>query len=204
MTYITTTLGLSEILVIISLYMQSYRHNIYIYVWKLNQTVLELDFSAIIFCSSLDGIWTHTIDTLQHHSLSFKTTQSHRIYIQTTNIFWHNAHKSKIYKYLTLWFSLVSNIFASSVSDAGYSERTWWRLFWVYLMKVILSVPDEGYSKRTWWRLFWAYLMRIILSVPDESYSERTWWRLFWAYLMKVILSEPDEGYSERTWWRLF
>jgi hypothetical protein len=155
LTYITTTLGLSEILVIISLYMQSYRHNIYIYVWKLNQTVLELDFSAIIFCSSLDGIWTHTIDTLQHHSLSFKTTQSHRIYIQTTNIFWHNAHKSKIYKYLTLWFSLVSNIFASSVSDAGYSERTWWRLFWVYLMKVILSVPDEGYSKRTWWRLFW-------------------------------------------------
>jgi hypothetical protein len=33
-------------------------------------------------------------------------------------------------------------------------ERTWWRLFWAYLMKVILSVPDEGYSGRTWWRLF--------------------------------------------------
>ena len=32
---------------------------LYVYVWKLNQTVLELDFS-----SSLDGIWTHTIDTL--------------------------------------------------------------------------------------------------------------------------------------------
>ena len=42
----------------------------YIYVWKLNQTVLELDFRAVKFCSSLDGIWTHTIDTLQHHSLS--------------------------------------------------------------------------------------------------------------------------------------
>ena len=75
-------------------------------------------------------------------------------------------------------------------------ERTWWRLIWAYLMKVILSVPDEGYSERTWWRLFWAS--------PDEGYSERTWWRLFWAYLMKVILSVPDEGYSERTWWRLF
>ena len=78
-------------------------------------------------------------------------------------------------------------------------------------MKVILSVPDEGYFERTWWRLFWEYLM--ILSVPDE-YFERTWWRLFWAspdegyfgfaYLMKVILSVPDEGYFERTWWRLF
>jgi hypothetical protein len=29
-------------------------------------------------------------------------------------------------------------------------------------MKVILSVPDEGYFERTWWRLFWAYLMKVI------------------------------------------
>jgi hypothetical protein len=83
-------------------------------------------------------------------------------------------------------------------------ERTWWRLFWAYLMKVILSVPDEGYFEHTWWRLFWAYLMTVILSVPDEGYFERTWWRLFWVYLMKVILSVPDEGYFECTWWRLF
>jgi hypothetical protein len=55
---------------------------------------------------------------------------------------------------------------------------------------------DEGYSERTWWRLFWAYMMKVILSVPDEGYSESTWWRLFWAYLMKVILSVPDEGNS--------
>jgi hypothetical protein len=43
-----------------------------------------------------------------------------------------------------------------SVPDEGYSERTWWRLFWAYL----------------WWRLFWEYLMKVILSVPDEGYSE--------------------------------
>jgi hypothetical protein len=42
-------------------------------------------------------------------------------------------------------------------------------------MKVILNVPDEGYSERTWWRLFWAYMMKAILSVPDEGYSERTY-----------------------------
>jgi hypothetical protein len=66
-------------------------------------------------------------------------------------------------------------------------ERIWWRLFWAYLMKVILSVSDEGYSERIWWRLYWAYLMKVILSVSDEGYSERIWWRLFWAYLMKVI-----------------
>ena len=47
---------------------------LYIYVWKLNQTVLELDFRAVKFCSSLDGIWTHTIDTLQHHSLSLTSS----------------------------------------------------------------------------------------------------------------------------------
>ena len=91
-----------------------------------------------------------------------------------------------------------------SVPDEGYSERTWWRLFWAYLMKVILSVPDEGYFERNWRRLFWAYLMKVILSVTEEGYFERTWWRLFWAYLMKVILSVPDEDYLERTWWRLF
>ena len=71
-------------------------------------------------------------------------------------------------------------------------ERTWWRLFWAYLMKVIQA-------ERTWWRLF-------RLSVPDEGYSA-------WAYLMKVILSVADEGYwaylmkviqADRTWWRLF
>jgi hypothetical protein len=43
-----------------------------IYVWNLNQTVLELD--LWIFRSSLDGIWTHTIDTLQHQSLSLMSS----------------------------------------------------------------------------------------------------------------------------------
>ena len=55
-------------------------------------------------------------------------------------------------------------------------ERTWWRLFWAYLMKVI-----------TYLMKVITYLMKIILSVPDEGYFERTWWRLFWAYTMKVI-----------------
>ena len=75
-----------------------------------------------------------------------------------------------------------------NVPDEGYSERTWWRLFWTYLMKVI--------PECTWWRLLWMYLMKVIMSVPDEGYYERTWWRLLWMYLMKVI--------PERTRWRLF
>jgi hypothetical protein len=61
---------------------------IYIYVWKLNQTVLELVLELSNFCSSLDGIWTHTILTLQHHSLSLtssaldhSTTSTPYIYI---------------------------------------------------------------------------------------------------------------------------
>ena len=46
----------------------------YIYFWKLNQTVLELDLWADKFCSSLNGIWTHTIDTLQHQSRSLTSS----------------------------------------------------------------------------------------------------------------------------------
>jgi hypothetical protein len=56
--------------------------------------------------------------------------------------------------------------------DDSYSECTWWWLFWVYLMMVILSVPDDGYSECTWWWLFWVYLMVVILSVPEDGYSE--------------------------------
>jgi hypothetical protein len=46
-------------------------------------------------------------------------------------------------------------------------------------MKFILSIPDEGYFERTWWSLFWAYLVKVILSVNDDGYFEWTWWRLF-------------------------
>ena len=52
-------------------------------------------------------------------------------------------------------------------------ERIWWRLFWAYLMMVILSVPDEGYSS----------------NVPDEGYSSNVPDE---GYSSNV----PDEGYS--------
>ena len=63
-----------------SLLLQIFRYNVYVYIyiykyiWKLNQTVLELDLWADKFCSSLDGIWAHTIDTLQHKSLSLMSS----------------------------------------------------------------------------------------------------------------------------------
>jgi hypothetical protein len=119
--------------------------------------------------------------------------------------------------------------YSRNVLDEGYSERTWWRLFWAYCIQLVKTRGDCSFcwywwkwfiklsfhkvyimvkkiksedikfsARRTWWRLFWAYMMKVILSVPDEGYSESTRWRLFWAYLMKVILSVPDEGYSER------
>ena len=62
---------------------------IYIYVWKLSQTVLELDFRAVKFCSSLGGIWTHTIVTLQHHSLSL--TSSALDHSTTSTIYTHTC-----------------------------------------------------------------------------------------------------------------
>jgi len=53
-------------------------------------------------------------------------------------------------------------------------------------MNVILSVPDECYFERTWWMLFWVYLMNVILSVPDECYFERTWWMLFQKLVVRI------------------
>jgi hypothetical protein len=50
-----------------------------------------------------------------------------------------------------------------------------------------LSVPDEGYSRILSvpdGRLFWVYLMKVILSVPDEGYFECTWWRLFQKHIV--------------------
>jgi hypothetical protein len=37
-------------------------------------TLIHMDFRAVKCCSSLDGIRTHTIDTLQHHSLSLTSS----------------------------------------------------------------------------------------------------------------------------------
>jgi hypothetical protein len=48
-------------------------------------------------------------------------------------------------------------------------------------MKVILSVPDEGYSERTWWRLFWVYLMKVI---PDTRRAHYIWYLRFYFYIM--------------------
>ena len=42
-------------------------------------------------------------------------------------------------------------------------------------MKVILSVSDEGYSERIWWRLFWAYLMKVI---PETRRAHYIWYHV--------------------------
>ena len=69
------------------------------------------------FCSSLDGIWTHTIDTLQHHSLSptssaldHSTTSTPYIYYgflkgsSTMNVSIYSENRRGIY------FSLLTTI----------------------------------------------------------------------------------------------
>jgi hypothetical protein len=80
-----------------------------------------------------------------------------------------------------VWIIWLSNLLTLSVPDEGYSERTWWRLFWAYLMKVILSVPDEGYYERTWWTLFQKRVVRtkfdinfFIKEIPSTTYNEVT------------------------------
>ena len=48
--------------------------DIYIYVIKFNSTVLELDLWSDKFGFSLEGIWTHAIDTLEHQTLSLMSS----------------------------------------------------------------------------------------------------------------------------------
>ena len=63
------------------------KSNIYIYIYsiyirlKIKPNSVRIRFLELSnFCSSLDGIWTHSIDTLQHHSLSL-TSSTLYIYI---------------------------------------------------------------------------------------------------------------------------
>jgi hypothetical protein len=104
--------------------------------------------------------------------------------ININNVDTNKKNTMKITIFIFLWILEISIFSISCFCFLAFQsfdfECTWWRLFWVYLMKVILSVPDEGYFECTWWRLFWVYLMKVILSVPDEGYFECTWWRLFW------------------------
>ena len=99
-------------------------------------------------------------------------------------------------------------------------ERTWRKLFWAYLTKVILSVPDEGYSERTWWRLFqkhvvcttfyiYVFILRTSLNNFDmlsqhceipSGIVEIFRWFFFQSC---DVLSVPNEVYSRNASWEL-
>jgi hypothetical protein len=103
-----------------------------VYVWKLNQTVLELDFWAVNFFSSLDGIWIHTIDTLQHQSLS---RMSSALDHSTTSA----PYKFNFQTYIIFSINLVSQVtLRSSGTDILYCCYLLWCLYnilyflWLY------------------------------------------------------------------------
>jgi hypothetical protein len=66
--------------------------------------------------------------------------------------------------YITIWISSINKTDCHDITVIIESCALFIPCF------SILSVPDEGYFERTWWRLFWVYLMKVILSVPDEGY----------------------------------
>jgi len=51
-------------------------------------------------------------------------------------------------------------------------------------MKVILSVPDEGYFERTWWRLFWVNLMKVI---PETHHLHYIWYTKYVFFILKKL-----------------
>jgi hypothetical protein len=64
------------------------------------------------FCSSLDEIWTHTIDTLQHHSLSLTSSALDH---STTSIYINNI-RPRLYCCRFLAFTLY---------ESGTRRRAW-------------------------------------------------------------------------------
>ena len=51
-------------------------------------------------------------------------------------------------------------------------------------MMVILSEPDEGYFERTWWRLFWAYLMKV---APETLRLHYIWYIKYVFFILKKL-----------------
>ena len=71
--------------------------------------MLELDFIAVkFFCSSLDGIWTHTIVTLQHHSLSLTSSALDHSTISTPL---KRSFNSRIYIYIYCHILVFTELF---------------------------------------------------------------------------------------------
>jgi hypothetical protein len=61
-----------------------------------------------MFCSSLDGIWTHTIDTLQHQSLSLMSSALD--HSATSAIYIYIDSNCILYKYLVYLISKPRSI----------------------------------------------------------------------------------------------
>jgi hypothetical protein len=74
------------------------------------------------FCSSLDGIWTHTIDTLQHHLLSL--TSSALNHSTTSTQFWCKIIMGKQSKFSHICYKLL------------YNNIFYKRWFFIYVYKI--------------------------------------------------------------------
>ena len=116
------------------------------------------------------------------------------MFIMTTDCYNQNQEKSTmtfIYWNLQNLNNVIINKTKVLLSQAKLSylafqffdfEHIWWRLFWAYLMKVILSIPDEGYFERTWWRLFWVNLMKVI---PETHRLHYIWYTTYGFFYFK-------------------
>ena len=136
------------------------------------------------------------------------------IYSTWTQLWTQPATNVLLQSMLAIMFRPFGCIAAKTLNYLAFQffdfEHTWWRLFWAYLMKVILSIPDEGYFEHTWWRLFWAYLMKVILSIPDEGYSRNVlstlnlisaflllWWNIFSSLDVNSLGIKLDSVYNK-------
>jgi hypothetical protein len=101
-------------------------------------TLLELDFWAIKFCFSLDGIWAHTIDTLQHQSLSLMSSALH--HSATSAILKYSFNSRSVT--LSLWFNFLTYIIFSInlVSQVALRSSGTGILYGCHLLRCLYNI----------------------------------------------------------------
>jgi hypothetical protein len=104
---------------------------IYIYIrLKIKPNSVRIRFLELSnFCSSLDGIWTHTIDTLQHHSLSLTSSALDHLTTSTpskvtmrssgTDILYGCHLLLDVYIYIYIYFYRYLLQISTCIEDSG-------------------------------------------------------------------------------------
>jgi hypothetical protein len=137
---------------------------IYIYTrLKIKPNSARIRFLSSQIFSSRDGIWIHTIDTLQHQSLSLKSSALYHWTTFNTSIYLYSIH--------FLWRFIVNNI--SMIFLISVLKIFCFLAFWGKKGKILTKISD-----------FW----KLILSTSFYLYSIHFLWRCIANNITMIFL----------------